>query len=145
MTSKAPGIAQTHDAARTAAESGRRLAERLRSRQDLAAVLHLGGPGGESLAIPPAVLPILADVLNRMGDGDPPSELDEQEAADLLGVPREYLLALVTEGSLSHRAVGGTSRLALRDILDFKRRSDADRVAAMAELAAQAQELGLGY
>ena len=60
--------------------------------------------------------------------------LTTQRAADLLDVSRPHMVSLLD---------GGAIRLA--DLLAYREANDAKRREALAELAAEAQELGLGY
>ena len=43
------------------------------------------------------------------------------------------------------RKVGSHRRIRFKDVMDYKRRIDADRVKVLDQLAAEAQELKMGY
>lgn len=105
----------------------------------------------ERVDLPPSALPLLARLLAEMGQGHAvallpvETELSTQQAAALLNVSRPFLVGLLEQKQLPCRKVGKHRRVLLRDVLDYKRREDARRLAVLEELAAQAQELDMGY
>ena len=111
----------------------------------------LVGPKGETLTVPESVFYVLERVAQVLARGDAITvvpvgkELTTQQAADLLNVSRSYLIRLLEEGQISYHKVGTHRRVQLRDVLAYKERTDTDRRAALDELAAEAQRLGLGY
>jgi excisionase family DNA binding protein len=151
MTRRTPTGPQapTDDDRRLAGEASRRLAAFPATATRLG--IHADSQPEEVVEIPAAVLPLLRQLLDQIADGTPVAVLDDdaelstQQAADYLGVSRPFFIGLLDRGALPFRKVGAHRRIRARDVIDHKRRDQADRLKALEELAAQAQELGLGY
>jgi len=62
-----------------------------------------------------------------------------------LNVSRPYFVGLLEAGIVPFHKAGTHRRVRLRDLLAYKEKRQAASRAAMDELTAQAQELGLGY
>jgi excisionase family DNA binding protein len=73
------------------------------------------------------------------------TELTTQEGADILNVSRPHLVKLLDEGALPHTKTGRHRRVKFADLMAYKGQRDHASRAAMDALAAQAQELGMGY
>ena len=71
------------------------------------------------------------------------AELTTQEAADMLNISRPSLIQLLDEGKIEYLRVGTHCRVRFEAVMAYKRRTDAERRAVLAELAAYDQELGL--
>jgi len=138
----------TDDEVRLAAESARQLAAALARTEPGSMRLVIGT---EAVALPPTVLRMLTDILAQTAAGNAVSvvpyhaEFTTQQAADFLNVSRPHVVALIERGELPHRKVGTHRRVLFNDLLDHRRRTRIARAAALDELAAQAQDLKLGY
>ena len=67
------------------------------------------------------------------------------EAAAILNVSEPYVIKMLDEGGLPARTVGTDRCVLLSDVRAHREHQDAESEAALSELAAQAQELGMGY
>lgn len=101
--------------------------------------------------LPTSALRLLVDILSELADGNAVkvvpvhAELTTQEAADLLNVSRPHLVKLLEEGVLPFHKTGKHRRIRFADLMEFKAKRDQSSEQAMEQLAAQAQELGMGY
>lgn len=148
MSTKTQPVPETAEAAREALRAlrdvGRRTAE---------STIQIGEPGGvtRTARLPAEAVRALLDVLGLLANGSAvtvvPShaELTTQQAADILNVSRPFVVSLMEAGDLPFRKVGTHRRVRMADLLAYKERDDAERRAAVDELAAEAQDLGLGY
>ncbi|MFK7602342.1 helix-turn-helix domain-containing protein [Deinococcus sp. SM5_A1] len=114
-----------------------------------AARLQLEQLRGKSNAAAPRLTELLEDLLGQLAAGRAvqvtalDTETGTQQAAELLGVSRPYLVKLVEAGELPHRKVGPRRRLHLADVLAYRERLDRTRGEAMQALADDLQDLGL--
>ena len=122
--------------------------------------VHLGDANGfrlevktdttsEELILPASALRLLVSLLNELGQGNAVTltpiraELTTQQAADLLNVSRPHLVKLLDEGAIPSHKVGSHRRVQTEDLLAYKREFLAKRHAALDELQALSQELGM--
>lgn len=111
----------------------------------------LNGGEAEDLILPGFAINMLLDVLTEMSKGNAVTlmpinaELSTQQAAELLNVSRPHLVSLLEQGELPYRKVGTHRRVMAKDVFGYKQRIDEARQKSLDELAAQAQELGMGY
>ncbi len=73
------------------------------------------------------------------------NELSTEEAAQILNVSPPFVTKLIDEGKLPACKVGRHRRIRLEDLMAYKKRDDAAREQALAELAALSQGLDMGY
>ena len=105
----------------------------------------------EEVTLPASAVQLLVRLLSEMAEGNAVTlipihaELTTQQAADFLGVSRPFLVKLLEEGQLAHRKVGTHRRVLFSDLMSYKRKIDKQRQETLSELAAQAQELDMGY
>jgi excisionase family DNA binding protein len=103
------------------------------------------------ITIPKEALSLLVEILVQMGKGNGVKivpirkELTTTEAADILNVSRPYLVELLDSGQIPFRSIESRRRILLEDVMNYKNNIDAKREQTLAELAAQAQELNMGY
>lgn len=115
------------------------------SRTTGAALRRVRGDGHErTIELPREVL---GQVANGNGVRVVPvhAELTTQQAADLLNVSRPHLVEVLESGAIPFHPVGPHRRVWLGDLRAYKARFETEEDAARDELAAEAQELGLGY
>ncbi len=132
------------------------------SSQTLAAVLETKGgvqeinvvsKNGEvhHVELPTSALALMIEVLTQLGQGNSVkitpihAELTTQEAADLLNMSRPTFIKLLDSGELPYSRTGNRRKVAFSDVMSYKQNIDAKRLAALDELSALDQELGLGY
>ncbi len=101
--------------------------------------------------LPTSALRLLVDILAALADGNAVkvlpvhAELTTQEAADLLNVSRPHLVKLLEEGQLAFHRTGKHRRVKFADLMAYKEKRAVESEQAMALLAQQAQDLGMGY
>ena len=143
----APTVLSEAEAA-LARETSRVLASRGQTEEPLKLRI-LDDPAKGTLKVPASAVRMLVRILDEMARGNAVTlipvhaELTTQEAADMLNLSRPSLIRLLDEGKIEFRHVGTHRRVRLKGLLAYRRRADADRRAALAELAAYDRELGI--
>ena len=103
------------------------------------------------ITVPAEALKLFIEVLDHLSDGVGVSvvpanaELTTQQAADMLGVSRPYLIerVLQPEGPVPFRTVGRHRRIRFSDLDIYRRQDEARRKQAADELTRIALELGM--
>ena len=105
----------------------------------------------EAIELPAGAVKLLMAVLEDMASGravtivPQNAELTTQQAADVLNVSRPFLIGLLDERKLPFRMVGTHRRVRFEDVLNYKEAIDTERRKVLGQLAAEAQELEMGY
>lgn len=113
--------------------------------------LVVDGEPLDGISLPPFAVRLLLQGLSEIGRGRAvrmiphEAELSTQEAAELLNLSRPYVVRLIDEGKIPSHKVGTHRRVRLDDLLAYKTASDFDRLEALKNLVAEAQELNMGY
>lgn len=85
------------------------------------------GASPTTIELPAEVYRLLLDILGHLADGDAVTvapihaEVTTQQAAELLNVSRPHLIKLLERNELPFHRVGNRRKLALRDVLDYRR------------------------
>ena len=105
--------------------------------------------GERVVALPPGVTPLVHALAHALAQGEAvtitavPATLTIAQAADLLQVPRPYLVQLLTDGALPCTWEGGERRVRRDDLLAYRAQRAAARDAGLDRLVALSEELGL--
>jgi excisionase family DNA binding protein len=134
-----------------ARDSGQRLSRYAQGNRPLTFRVETEQPEQPSIQLPAGAVALLMNILEAMAAGrgvtiiPENAELTTVQAAEVLNVSRPFLIRLLEEGAIPHRKVGKHRRVRMEDVMAYKERIDRDREAILDELAAQAQELDMGY
>ena len=118
------------------------------SRTQTSALTLLVGCDQQPLELPEAICRTIVGAVEILSRGDAIAigavhhQLTTTEAAELLGVSRQYLIRLIDRGDLPHELVGRHRRLRLGDVLAYKSRRAIERQKALDELTRLDAELG---
>lgn len=109
--------------------------------------IHLTDARGEALDLPDELRDLLLRGVHEMRRGNRVSLLSfgrlltTQQAAELLGMSRPYLIKLLERGDLPYEMVGTHRRIGLEDVLAYRRERSQRRRAALRELLQDADSL----
>lgn len=146
-------VTPTPDEAILAQESSRRLARiaAVKSSKPLRLRIQPEDAKAETVSIPASAFRLLNDILTQMAKGNAVTlipvhaELTTQQAADILNVSRPFLVEQLEKHAIPFRKVGTHRRILFKDLMQYKEAMDRNRLKTLDELAAQAQELDMGY
>jgi len=102
-----------------------------------------------TVRLPGSAVRLLLRILEEMARGNAVTlipvhaELTTQEAAEMLNISRPSLIHLLDEGKIEFRKVGTHRRVRFEGLMKYKRSAEAARKAALDELAAYDQEIGI--
>jgi excisionase family DNA binding protein len=105
--------------------------------------------GTERVEVPAPLVRAMVQWLHAAQRGEPVTlvsddkRLTTQQAADLLGVSRQYFVQLLERGDIPFTRTGTHRRVRAGDLMAYKRRWDSERRAAMERLVELSEELGL--
>lgn len=115
------------------------------------AALRIKLDDGAELPLPTGVVELLKHILTETAEGHAVTliplhaELTTRQAAEYLNVSRPHVVKLIEAKSIPHIKVGTHRRIRFEDLEAFKGRQEAKRREALDALAAEAQELEMGY
>jgi excisionase family DNA binding protein len=113
--------------------------------------LRIVGDDQDAIEVPAVVAQLLERILGAMSAGNAVTlipihaELTTQQAADMLGVSRPFLIKQLDEGRIPFRKVGSHRRVRFDDLMSYKSRTDHARQQSLDALTAASQALGVGY
>jgi len=108
----------------------------------------LVGPDRKSIPIPESIYNILLQVIGYMTQGKSVSvmpvmqELTTQQAANMLGMSRPFLVGLLSRNEIPHHKTGSHRRIYLKDLLAYRDKRDKNRKHVLAEIAKRDVEDG---
>jgi len=132
-----------------ARETSRLLAARLKKGAPLQLRILDDEAAQTTVKLPALAVGLLLRILEEMARGNAVTiipvhaELTTQEAADMLNISRPSLIQLLEQGKIEFRRVGTHRRVRFEALMRYKRQADEARLAALDELAAYDQELGI--
>jgi excisionase family DNA binding protein len=105
----------------------------------------------QPVEVPEVAFRMFLEILNQMAQGNAVTlvpthhELTTQQAANLLRVSRPYFVKLLETGAIQHHRVGSRRRVKFEHLMGYLEKVKGESREALDQLAAQAQELNMGY
>lgn len=103
----------------------------------------------ERIKIPLKALKLLAKILKETSEGRPISivpiatEMTTQAAAEVLGCSRPHLVKLLEVGEINFTKIGKHRRIKFQDMIDYKKKLNADQRQLLIEIMKTDEETGL--
>lgn len=147
ITELTEAIAPSEAESQLARDASRRLGKLLADHPNAPVRFPLE-PDQDEITIPYAAFRLLNDILTQMAMGNAVTlipvhaELTTQQAADLLNVSRPFIIEQLQKSAIPYRQVGTHRRILFKDLMEYKRSMDRNRLAALDELSAIDQQLG---
>lgn len=144
-----PSTQLSGESVRAAKVAGYRVHNILRTHPDDEVVPLRDPDGDEDLTVPRAAAELLQRILAAMAAGTPVTvvpdhaELTTQQAADMLGVSRPYLIGILEQGGISYRMVGTHRRVRADSLREYSERMLSAQRSAADELTRLTAEAGL--
>ncbi len=104
--------------------------------------------GLHQLKLPDPLYRLLLRMISDVLDGRPISytpatkDLTTQQAANLLGTSRQFLVGLLDKGEMPYHRVGTHRRIKRKDVMEYRRQRDRQRHEALNQMAKDAVESG---
>lgn len=104
---------------------------------------------GQEIQLPPIISQVLNEIINILSNNGSltlipmDKELTTQQAADILNVSRPYIVKLLQNNEIPYRKVGTHRKILMKDLIEYKIKSSANRKAKLSELVNLTQELEL--
>ena len=102
----------------------------------------------EQLALTPAMLEVLSRATREFALGNAleitpvQTDLTSQQAANMLGISRPYLVTLLDRGDIPSYKVGNRRRVSRADVEAYRESRDAERRKALRDMSDEASEAG---
>ena len=142
------GIASDVIQAQPADREALKVLEGILSRVPANTVCCLSAPDERPTQLPESLYLALKDAVKFLLEGSAVAisplhrRLSTTEAGEILGISRQFLTRLIDGGEIPCERTGRHRRLALSNVLEYKRKRDEYRRAALAEMTADAADMG---